>query len=111
MAPDLWSSAATLSVPSAPVMASGTASSTVHGCSSDSNCDASTMNTTISATVNAKYNAPPLSRYSRESPASAVVLPGGSARRARASSESSASPCANGGTSDAVSVNDGTRLK
>src|SRR5204863_128004 len=45
------------------------------------------------------------------SPASAVVLPGGSTRRARRSSESSASPWANGGIRDADSVNDGTRLK
>ena len=109
--PGRWNTAATSRVAKAPVIASGTANSTVKGCTSDSNCDASTMNTTSSATPKAKYSAPLLSRNSRESPASAVVLPGGSTRCARASSESSASPCANGGTSDAVNVNDGTRLK
>src|SRR5438094_476090 len=40
------------------------------------------MNTTRRATPNAKYSAPPLSRNSRESPASAVVLPAGRTRRA-----------------------------
>ena len=39
---------------SAPVTASGTASSTVNGWSSDSNCEASTMNTTSSASTKAK---------------------------------------------------------
>src|SRR5947199_176523 len=65
----------TNSVASAPVTANGTASSTVNGCTSDSNCEASTMNTTTSATPNAKYNAPPLSLKSRDSPARAVELP------------------------------------
>src|SRR5581483_1726101 len=101
--PGRCSSAAPSSVASAPVTASGTASSTVNGCTSDSNCAASTMNTTSSATPKAKYKAPPDSRNSRESPASAVVLPGGSTRRASRSSESSASPWANGGTSEAES--------
>ena len=41
----------------------------------------------------------------------AVVLPGGSTRLARRSSESSASPWENGGISDPVRVNEGTRLK
>jgi hypothetical protein len=57
------------SAPSAPVTASGTASSTVNGCSIDSNCAASTMYTKTSASVNAKASAPPLSRNSRDSPA------------------------------------------
>src|SRR5947208_316286 len=82
VAPDRCRIAASFSVASAPVMASGTASSTVQGCTSDSNCDASTMNTTSSATPNAKYNAPALSRNSRDSPARAVVVPGGNTWRA-----------------------------
>ena len=45
---------ASLSVNSAPVTASGTASSTVNGWTSDSNWLASTMNTTSSASRNAK---------------------------------------------------------
>ena len=45
---------ATLSVNSAPVTASGTDSSTVNGCTSDSNWLASTMNTTTRASRNAK---------------------------------------------------------
>src|SRR2546429_3301722 len=81
VAPDRCRIAASFSVASAPVMASGTASSTVQGCTSDSNCDASTMNTTSSATPNAKYNAPELSRNSRDSPARAVVVPGGNTWR------------------------------
>src|SRR2546430_16480304 len=56
-------------------------------------------------------SAPPLSLNSRESPASAVVLPGGSTCRAKRSSESSASPWAKGGIRDADRVNEGTRLK
>ena len=43
-----------MSVKSAPVTASGTASSTVNGCTSDSNWLASTMNTTTSASTKAK---------------------------------------------------------
>src|SRR5207253_7606970 len=111
VAPDRCRIAASFSVASAPVMASGTASSTVQGCTSDSNCDASTMNTTSSATPNAKYNAPELSRNSRDSPARAVVVPGGNTWRATPSSESRASPCASPGRSDADRVKDGTRLK
>ena len=45
---------ASLSVKSAPVTASGTARSTVNGCTSDSNWLASTMNTTTSASTKAK---------------------------------------------------------
>ena len=45
---------ASLSVNSAPVTASGTARSTVNGCTSDSNWLASTMNTTTSASTKAK---------------------------------------------------------
>src|SRR2546422_4672898 len=98
-------------VASAPVTASGTASSTGNGCTSDSNCDASTMNTTSRATPKAKYSTPPLSFNSRDSPASAVVLPGGNTCRESTSSESRTSPSANPGTRAPESVNDGTRLK
>jgi hypothetical protein len=45
---------ASQSAPNAPVTASGTASSTVNGCTSDSNWDASTMNTKIMARTKAK---------------------------------------------------------
>src|ERR1051326_8306191 len=53
----------------------------------------------------------PLSLYSRDSPASAVVVPGGSICFATASIESSAAPCASPGISEAPKVNDGIRLK
>jgi hypothetical protein len=99
------------SVASAPVTASGTARSTVNGCTSDSNCDARTMNTTTSASPNAKYSAPPLSSSSRDSPASAVVLPRGNTSAASRLSESSASPSVNPGARLAVRVKLRTRWK
>ena len=98
-------------VTSAPVTARGTASNTVNGCTRDSNCAASTMYTATRASRNAKYSAVPLSSSSRDSPASATLLPRGSTSRAAAPSESSASPRVKPGARLPDSVNERTRLK